>query len=313
MKYAIISDIHGNYPAFMSVIEDAKSQAVDAYILLGDYTYRYPWANEIVEDLRRLESAHIIRGNGEGYLSALRDKSKSDMTDEQSKPLYWVLHALTPKNLEYLTNLPETMAISHDGVDIHIAHSMDLFYQPSVIEFFHTINFNKMMMRTPISHEEYLARGQKALLECPVALAEINALPKGVYLFGHNHLQFNMFYEGRYFINPGSCGMAADWDATAAYSILDCAYGACTVLERRVKYDLSIVAKELVTSSFYDYAPAWSDIIKAQLLTGKEYFGFFVNHVNETGARLGQTTYPVSNEAWDIAVKTWDMDNLRGE
>ena len=32
MKYAVISDIHGNYHAFEAVLEDAKAQGVDIYV-----------------------------------------------------------------------------------------------------------------------------------------------------------------------------------------------------------------------------------------------------------------------------------------
>ena len=258
MKYAVISDIHGNYPAFMSVLEDAKAQDVDAYILLGDYTYRLPWTNEIVEVLRGLKPAHIIRGNGEGYLIGLQNRSKDDMADEQSKPVYWASCNLTHENLEYLASLPETMKFSYDGTDINIAHTMGLFYHTPAVEFFHTINFNRMMMEASFSHDEYLTLGREALLTCPKALVDINTLPKGVYLFGHNHLQFHMFYEGRVFVNPGSCGLASDWDATAAYTILDCHNGSCTVLERRVEYDLNMAVDGFITSGFYDYAPVWS-------------------------------------------------------
>jgi len=310
MKYAIISDTHGNYPALTATLDDAKTQGVNEYILLGDYTYRFPWANEIVDTLRNLKPAYIVRGNGEGYLSNLISRKKSEMADEQTKPLYWAFNALTPENLLYLTSLPETMKISHDGTDIHIAHHMDLFYYSPAVEFFHTLEFQKKMKQARMSYDEYLACGREALLACPAALADINALPNGVYLFGHNHVQFYMEYEGKLFINPGSCGMAADWDATAAYMILECTNGICTVRARRVKYDLNTVADELINSGFHAYAPVWSDLIKMQLQTGKEYFGTFVTHVIETGARLGHTTYPVSSKVWEIAVKTWDMDSI---
>ena len=36
MKYAIISDIHSNYEALKSVLDDIKKQNVDKTICLGD-------------------------------------------------------------------------------------------------------------------------------------------------------------------------------------------------------------------------------------------------------------------------------------
>lgn len=37
MKYAIISDIHGNNMALQNVMNDAKTNGADAYIFAGDY------------------------------------------------------------------------------------------------------------------------------------------------------------------------------------------------------------------------------------------------------------------------------------
>jgi len=47
MKYAIISDIHGNLFAFKEVLADAKAQGVDMYLLIGDYASSFPWGNDV--------------------------------------------------------------------------------------------------------------------------------------------------------------------------------------------------------------------------------------------------------------------------
>jgi hypothetical protein len=59
------------------------------------------------------------------------------------------------------------------------------------------------------------------LLSLPEALKDIIALDKGVHLFGHNHIQFHMEYEGRLFINPGSCGDSCDFNTSASYDLLE--------------------------------------------------------------------------------------------
>jgi len=301
MTYAIFSDIHGNHPALIAALADAKARGADSFIFIGDYASRFPWGDDVVSAIRKLAPAHIIRGNGEGYYSELLCKSKADMTNEQYKPIYWSYNVLSAENLAYLLALPETAVISHEGIDIYLAHSIDFFYHPAVIDLFHTMNFSDMMLAAPFTHDEYLARGRKALLSCPDTLAGILALPKGVHLFGHNHLQFYIEYEGRLFINPGSCGMAADWDATAAYTLLTLKKGAWFVEERRVSYDLDAAAQGFITSGYHSYAPVWSDVTQLQMYTGKEYFGWFVVHLNKTRETLGKTASP--QQVWDIAVK----------
>jgi len=302
MTYAIISDIHGNYPALAAAIEDAKAHSADEYILIGDYTSRIPYDNEVVNTIRTLSPAHIIQGNGERHYLSL-PKSKDTQSNPQFKPLYWSLNELSPKNLAYLLALPETAVVSHEDTDIYLAHSIDLFYRPSVIGFFHTLNFSDMMLDTPISHKQYLTMGKEALLSCPDALADILALPKGIHLFGHNHLQFHMEHEGRLFINPGSCGMTADWNPAAAYTLLHIESGNWVIQERRVEYDIQATIEKFTTSGYHNYAPVWSKAIQLQLQTGKEYFGWFVTHIEATKKRLGPTITP--DEAWDTAAKTW--------
>jgi len=308
MKYAIFSDIHGNYPALVAALADARAQGADTYLFLGDYASLIPWGNDVVNVLRQQKNSYVIRGNGEDYFIAFKHKNKADMTDEQMKPIYWGYNSLSPENLMYLSNLPEKIVISSHGTNIHMAHTMDFFYHPA--SFFYAYTYEKMMRAAPISHDEYLVQGRAALLTCPKTLAKIDALPEGIYLLGHNHAQFHMEYEGRLFINPGSCGMAVDWNPTAAYTILSYENDSWMVCERRVMYDLDALTAGMDTSGFTAYAPVWSDVLKHVQLTGKDYFVMFVNHIGETAKLLGYHEHPVSQEVWDIAVASWDMDAL---
>ena len=52
MKYAIISDIHGNLPALNEVIDNARKNGAESYIFVGDYCL----SNPLVE----VENAYII-------------------------------------------------------------------------------------------------------------------------------------------------------------------------------------------------------------------------------------------------------------
>ncbi|MCL2421972.1 MAG: metallophosphatase family protein [Defluviitaleaceae bacterium] len=311
MKYAIISDIHGNIHAFNAALADAKDQGVDRYLLLGDYTTCFPWGNTVANTIRSLKQATVIRGNGEDYFIN-HQNNQFNINNEQFKPVYWDYRSLTPQNLEYLAGLPEAASIIDDdsGSKIHLIHALDLFY-PSKIECFSPRDFRIMMTKAPFSHAEYLLRTQEAVLSCPETIEKINALPNGIYLFGHNHLQFHMAYDGKLFINPGSCGQALDWDTTAAYTLLTCTADGCWIVdERRVDYDLNIVAEGLDTSGFTDYAPMWSKIFKMELTEGKNYMFPFVLYLMETGKALKQTDFPVSKEVWDAAIETWDPERI---
>jgi len=310
MKHAIISDIHGNYHAFTAVLADAKAQGADMFLLLGDYTSNYPFGNDVVSAMRKLEPITAIRGNGEGYFTNLHGCDPSELSHEQFKPVYWGYRTLTPKNHEYLAGLPETTTISSGKFEIHLAHSLRLFFRNPKVKLFHSDHFRALMNAERFTRDEYLVRAKDALLSCPEAVAEMMQLPKGIYLFGHNHLQFHMEYEGRLFINPGSCGEPLDWDTRAPYTLLTVTESGWAVDERRVEYDLEAAADGLSASGFTEYAPVWSEILKLELFTGKDHFAPFVMHLAKTSQNMGSTEFPVNNDVWDAAVKTWDANMI---
>jgi len=65
LKYAFLSDIHGNLPALEIVIE--KSDDVDGYYILGDVVNYGPWSNECVQLINSLPNCTRILGNHEEY------------------------------------------------------------------------------------------------------------------------------------------------------------------------------------------------------------------------------------------------------
>lgn len=42
MRFAVISDVHGNLPALNAVIEDAEKECVDYFVFAGDYCLSNP-------------------------------------------------------------------------------------------------------------------------------------------------------------------------------------------------------------------------------------------------------------------------------
>ena len=312
MKYAIISDVHGNNLALQAVLADAKAQGADHYLFLGDYAHALPQANDAVDTIRSIGPATVIKGNGDGNFDTLIGKDFSELTTEQMKPTYWAYKSLSPQNLEYLANLPEVAAIKDGDFNIRLEHAMKLFFRSPKVEPFQSREFRTHMAREPFTHEDYLLFARAILLSTPGVLDDLHALDEGIYLFGHNHLQFHMEYEGRLFINPGSCGQPLDWDTRAPYTLLTISDGGWHVEERRVEYDVDRIISELDRCGFTEYAPFWSEILKLSTRLACDYFEPFVMHVEQTGRKMGEYRPPVSNAAWDEAVKTWDVRRTGG-
>jgi predicted phosphodiesterase len=307
MRYAILSDIHGNLHGLKAVLEDAKKNKADRYLLLGDYFLDFPYPNEAVDLVRSLSGATVIKGNKDHKLLKMKNE---DRYRKQMAAANWNLCQLRPDNLAYLDALPETEEISENGVTIRLMHSWDIFYRQQRIQPFYSSWVHDQMKRTPFSHEEYLAAALGALMSRPDAVADMESLPKGIYLFGHNHLQFHTEYRGRTFINPGSCGIPLDGRTTAAYTLLDISGDGLRITERSIIYDTAEVINELKASSLNSEAPEWCRIVEKTLLDGLDYFAVFLRHVLETAHTLGDHRYPVTDDSWDIASSIWDFDTM---
>ena len=49
MKYALISDVHGNMPALQAVIADADKMDVTHFAFLGDFCVGLAYPNEVLD------------------------------------------------------------------------------------------------------------------------------------------------------------------------------------------------------------------------------------------------------------------------
>ena len=66
MKYACLSDIHGNIEAFNACVKDAFQKGIDGFIFLGDYVTDFPFENEVLDKIQEIEAnypCYIIKGN----------------------------------------------------------------------------------------------------------------------------------------------------------------------------------------------------------------------------------------------------------
>ena len=60
MKIALISDIHGNYPALQAVIERVRKENCDLILSLGDIAGYYCMINECIDLCQKNEIVNIL-------------------------------------------------------------------------------------------------------------------------------------------------------------------------------------------------------------------------------------------------------------
>ena len=231
MRLAIISDIHGNYPALEAALADMKGcGAFDQIWCLGDLAALGGQPHECAQALLDLREAHgeevvkIIGGNTDRYLvtgariafpppkeagdyAAFRDNILS-----MSAIYHWTMERLSW----------DDFALMRDILGREL--KLDVEGYGRVIGFHAIPGDDESVALRPESADEEAA---DALLDRGGRLA----------LCGHTHLAMDRPLGRWRAINPGSVGLSFGAPGLAEWAILEWRAGALTVDMRRVAYD----------------------------------------------------------------------------
>lgn len=178
---AIISDIHGNYPALKSVLDDIDRQQCTHIISLGDIAGYYCMINECVEVLRDREVLNIL-GNHDNYLVNKVDCSRSNSVNRCIK---YQDSIITASNHKWLS---QSLREYINGY-VHMVHGG---WKDKQEEYLYDLS------------EEYFA--------------DMNYT---YFISGHTHVQSLFNFSDKVYCNPGSVGQPRDGDNRAAYVIFD--------------------------------------------------------------------------------------------
>ena len=305
MRFAIISDIHGNLPALDTVLEDADNNNIDTFIFVGDYCLSNPYPNECIQRIRCLDKKHIIRGNEEKYLENLIDKDQKTWTDGQMQISYYCYRAINADNLDFILSMPNMLKFTYNGVDVHIAHSSEEFIADCEHKDWSTAQVAKRYMDKDVTAASFRAdihnyldnddRFQQIFLE----------LDQGVYIFGHSHIQWSyQSTDGKtLLINPGSCGLPLDGViGSIPYTILDISdTGNITVEARRIPFDMEEYINVLIKSDQFVKANVWSKIIIQELRTAREHLFYFLRFAEEYAKKVDDKRRPFALDTWEKA------------
>lgn len=310
MKYAVLADIHGNYPALANVLRDAEEQNVDGYIFAGDYCLSGPYPNECLAAIRAIPNVYIVRGNEESYLENLNGTDPANWTDGQMQISYYAYRTIPKENREYLEALPCTIDLETNGVVIHIAHDRSAFPGKLDGTFWSSSMFGERYGSSEVT-KEMIRRDIQAANDADEVLQErLTELPDGVYIFGHTHIQWSYrSKDGRItLINPGSCGLPLDCLAgTVPYTVLEVdENGEVSVDERRVVFDVRSYADSLLETSQYEQAPVWTQVIRKELLSAKEHLQPFLKHMETYAQQIGDERRPYAVDTWEKGYDLWN-------
>ncbi len=227
MKYLIISDIHSNYQALKSVIDDAtKKFGNELFILcLGDIIGYGAQPNECI-DLVISRTKSIVMGNHESGLIGSTDIGFFNYSAREA--ILWTKRVIDKRYFQIIKNFSYSFSFS----DFKITHSTlqnPLYWQyiTSVYE----------------AEDEFLSDDFK------------------ISFIGHTHIPVAYEKNGdevrileddlikieddkRYIINVGSVGQPRDGDNRASYVIFD--HDEMMVKYNRVEYDIDGAMKKII-------------------------------------------------------------------
>jgi predicted phosphodiesterase len=222
MKYLIISDLHSNLEALSAVMAMVKRKRFDRILVLGDLVGYGANPNQIIDIIRRLKQAVVIRGNHDKVASGLESGENFNRAAMQSA--LWTRSKLTPDNRAYLSRLPQG-PVMVDG-EIVVSHGTPLdedayiFSDYDAYEVFQAFDFKICFF------------GHTHL---PVIYAVSN---QRLYTFRPNgdRVRIELVEGYKYMINPGSVGQPRDKNPMASFAIYDSENRSITF--KRVEYSI---------------------------------------------------------------------------
>jgi predicted phosphodiesterase len=230
MRYLVLSDVHSNLEALDACLADAGRRGWDRALVLGDLVGYAADPAAVIERVRALAPAAIVRGNHDKVVSGLEPADGFNHVARVAAE--WTAKALGDADRAWLAALPRGPVIVN-----------------ALIEICHG---------APFDEDEYVFDELDA-----VRALETAARP--LCLFGHTHhpIVFELrdgalaaseprgttrvALEGedvRWLVNAGSVGQPRDGDPRAAYAIVDERARAMDIV--RVEYDVAAAQRKIV-------------------------------------------------------------------
>lgn len=226
MKYAIVSDIHGNIEALQAVLEDIDSQGADELICLGDLVGYGADPGDCIAAVRQRASS-VIAGNHDW--AAVGKLGLEHFNAAARRAAEWTGGVLAEADKRYLQELPLTATV---GDDVLLVHSSPAAPDQWMYVF----------------HPGQAARDFSAFSEpfCFIGHTHQPAIftDNGGFHLGGALNCFRMGVGTRYMVNVGSVGQPRDGNPKAAYCVFDSEQ--LTVSVRRVEYDVALSSMKIV-------------------------------------------------------------------
>ena len=237
MKYALISDIHGNLPALQSALADidSRSELLGVYHL-GDLVGYAPWPNEVVAVLRE-RAIPGVAGNYDSTTATDYEHCGCRYEDPRQEELShlsyrWTREHVSAEAKRWLGSLPFRIDVRPLG-----GHAAG----PRLI----------LVHGNPVLNTVYWTEDRSDKF-CLQMAEQLGARAGDVVAFGHTHKPWHRTVDGVHFVNTGSVGRPKDGDWRAGYVVVEVDGEDVSVEFVRVEYDLERTAAAIRESELPD-------------------------------------------------------------
>lgn len=226
MKVAIISDIHGNFQALESVLDDMKSNHVEKVFCLGDLAMAGPQPRLIIELISKKTDWTVIQGNTDKMIADFSPEIMENvknvfpiMANALADDVYFIEDEM--KN--YLKNLPPQKELTVEGVNVLLVHGSPRRNNEDILP---DLSIKKV--------EEMIESTDADVIFC-----------------GHTHIPCGyQTSKKQTVVNVGSVGRPFTQNPKACYVIAEFQDGGFSIEHRFVDYDKEMAADILRARGF---------------------------------------------------------------
>ncbi len=242
MKIAVLSDIHGNFPALQAVANDIDNWQPDQVIVNGDIVNRGPRSDiclDFVLKRQREDGWRLLRGNHENYLLTFTDPNfnTDDPSFEVNRFAYWTYQQLNG-DVSKLAAMAERYAwYAPDSSEFRVVHA--------------SMRSNRDGLYVEQSDE---------------AIRRRITPPPAVFVTGHTHQAFVRGVNDSLVVNVGSAGAPFDLDWRPSYGRFTWHPRLGWQADiRRVTYERSLIEEDYVCSGFLREAGPLAQLMLVEL------------------------------------------------
>lgn len=230
MRYAVLSDIHGNLPALEAVLDRLRRDAVQRIICLGDIVGYGASPNECCDRLRDYD---LIAVQGNHDRAAVEPGEERWFTPAARECILWTREQLTRRNQVFLRSLP-TQAMTPEA---HLCHGS--LFDPD----YYTTNPFEAAASLERMTLDICFLGHTHYAEWFAQAGESRLPVQHTAVMG---AVIRLEAGRRYLVNPGSVGQPRDGNSKASYAVWDTE--ARTVEIHRVPYNIA-AAQDLMEAA----------------------------------------------------------------